>query len=361
MPQPFRAAALGLVLVAAVGLGACSNDKDLADASAFGAGAATPGSAQDFVVNVGDRIYFDLDSYDVRPEAMPRLDAQAQWLQRYPGVTVRIEGNADERGTREYNLALAARRAEAVRTYLINRGIPAGRIDATTPEFRLIGNLFEIVSLDYWTSVHGYRIPARAAASDSPRTATVSPSVPDQLASPRSEIMNHCVAAGVPVEAVPGVSSAFSVPALAGIPVTHRGLSQGVAVVSGHVGPDDPRSAEQARPKRGRRAAIVALLAVATGVTGIPELVRDGETGLCALDAQHADTAACEVGHEGGERLAIRLAFGHVEDEGAPVEQRRRAGKRRVEPREPLGQRPPRRQRQRLEGAAAEGERGGVG
>jgi len=92
-------------------------------------GAAVPGSEQDFVVNVGDRIYFDLDSYDVRSEAMPRLDAQAQWLQRYPSVTVRIEGNADERGTREYNLALGARRAEAVRNYLISRGIPAARID----------------------------------------------------------------------------------------------------------------------------------------------------------------------------------------------------------------------------------------
>ena len=92
-------------------------------------GAALPGSEQDFVVNVGDRIYFDLDSYSVRPEAQPRLDAQAAWLQRYPQVTVRIEGNADERGTREYNLALGARRAEAVRTYLIQRGVPAGRID----------------------------------------------------------------------------------------------------------------------------------------------------------------------------------------------------------------------------------------
>jgi peptidoglycan-associated lipoprotein len=92
-------------------------------------GAATPGSEQDFVVNVGDRIYFDLDSYSVRPEAQPRLDAQAAWLSRYPQVTVRIEGNADERGTREYNLALGARRAEAVRTYLIQRGVPAGRID----------------------------------------------------------------------------------------------------------------------------------------------------------------------------------------------------------------------------------------
>ena len=89
----------------------------------------TPGTIQDFVVNVGERVFFDLDSYSVRADAAPLLDAQAAWLVRYPNVQVRIEGNADERGTREYNLALAARRAEAVRTYLINRGIPAGRID----------------------------------------------------------------------------------------------------------------------------------------------------------------------------------------------------------------------------------------
>ncbi|MFJ6024917.1 peptidoglycan-associated lipoprotein Pal [Brevundimonas sp. NPDC092305] len=92
-------------------------------------GAAVPGSEQDFVVNVGDRIYFDLDSYSVRSEAFPRLDAQVSWLQRYPGVTIRIEGNADERGTSEYNLALGARRAESVRNYLIERGVNAARID----------------------------------------------------------------------------------------------------------------------------------------------------------------------------------------------------------------------------------------
>ena len=92
-------------------------------------GSAAPGSEQDFVVNVGDRVYFDLDSYAIRPEAYPRLDAQVAWLQRYPGVTIRIEGNADERGTREYNLALGARRAESVRTYLVERGVNAGRID----------------------------------------------------------------------------------------------------------------------------------------------------------------------------------------------------------------------------------------
>lgn len=88
-----------------------------------------PGSEQDFVVNVGDRVYFDLDSYQVKPEAYARLNAQVQWLQRYPGVRVRIEGNADERGTREYNLALGARRAESVRAYLVERGVAAGRID----------------------------------------------------------------------------------------------------------------------------------------------------------------------------------------------------------------------------------------
>ena len=91
-------------------------------------GRPIPGSVQDFVINVGDRVYFDLNSYDVRPEAYARLDAQAAWLQRYPGVTVRIEGNADERGTREYNLALGARRAESVRSYLVSRGIPAGLV-----------------------------------------------------------------------------------------------------------------------------------------------------------------------------------------------------------------------------------------
>ena len=95
-------------------------------------GASTPGSEQDFVVNIGDRIYFDLDSYEVRPDAYPRLDAQVAWLQRYPQVTVRIEGNADERGTREYNFALGARRASAVRDYLVSRGVAASRIDTVS-------------------------------------------------------------------------------------------------------------------------------------------------------------------------------------------------------------------------------------
>jgi len=87
-----------------------------------------PGSTQDFVINAGDRVYFDLDQHTLRGDATPILDRQSQWLQRYPQVMIRIEGNADERGTREYNLALGARRAESVRAYLIGKGVAAGRI-----------------------------------------------------------------------------------------------------------------------------------------------------------------------------------------------------------------------------------------
>lgn len=89
---------------------------------------ALPGSAQDFVVNVGDRVYFDTDSHDIREDARPLLSSQSDWLRRYPSVAVRIEGNADERGTREYNLALGARRANSVRDFLVSQGISSSRI-----------------------------------------------------------------------------------------------------------------------------------------------------------------------------------------------------------------------------------------
>ena len=94
---------------------------------------ALPGSERDFTLNIGDRIYFDYDMYTIRADASPILDAQAGWLKRYPAVQVRIEGNADERGTAEYNLALGARRANAVREYLVSHGVEAGRI--TTVSF----------------------------------------------------------------------------------------------------------------------------------------------------------------------------------------------------------------------------------
>jgi peptidoglycan-associated lipoprotein len=93
-----------------------------------GPGGPAPGSAQDFVINIGDRVYFDFDKAEVRADAGPVLEGQAQWLRRYPAVRVRIEGNCDERGTREYNFALGARRADNVRDFLVSHGIAAGRI-----------------------------------------------------------------------------------------------------------------------------------------------------------------------------------------------------------------------------------------
>lgn len=91
-------------------------------------GPAVPGSERDFVVNAGDRVYFETNAYSVSDEGRGLLDSQARWLSRYPQVAVRVEGNCDERGTREFNLALGARRAEAVKSYLASRGVSAGRI-----------------------------------------------------------------------------------------------------------------------------------------------------------------------------------------------------------------------------------------
>ena len=87
-----------------------------------------PGSQQDFVVNVGDRVYFDTDQSSIRADAQDVLASQADWLMRYPAVKIRIEGNADERGTREYNFALGARRAEAVSEFLVGKGVAPSRI-----------------------------------------------------------------------------------------------------------------------------------------------------------------------------------------------------------------------------------------
>jgi peptidoglycan-associated lipoprotein len=96
------------------------------------AGGPVPGSVRDFIINAGDLVYFDYDRYAVRDDARRVLDAQAAWLRRYPAVRVRIEGNCDERGTREYNFALGSRRAIAVRDYLIGRGLSAARIETVS-------------------------------------------------------------------------------------------------------------------------------------------------------------------------------------------------------------------------------------
>jgi peptidoglycan-associated lipoprotein len=124
----FRAARLVAVLAAALAISACAKNA-AEDAQANAAGQATPGSQQDFVVNVGDRVFFETDSSELTPQSRATLDKQAQWLNNYGQYgQFTVEGHADERGTREYNIALGARRAQTVRDYLISRGVAANRM-----------------------------------------------------------------------------------------------------------------------------------------------------------------------------------------------------------------------------------------
>ena len=120
-----------VALVVGLTVAGCASKKtpnNAADLGLGGAGAATPGSAQDFTVNVGDRIFFDTDSSAIRADAQSTLSKQAQWLNKYGQYRITIEGHADERGTREYNIALGARRAAATRDYLVSRGVNGSRI-----------------------------------------------------------------------------------------------------------------------------------------------------------------------------------------------------------------------------------------
>ncbi|ANC91030.1 peptidoglycan-associated lipoprotein Pal [Azospirillum humicireducens] len=124
-----------LALAAVALLAACeSTPNDAANGANTGAqqSSVRPGSAEDFVVNVGDRVFFGLDRYDLSPEARATLDRQAKWLQTYGSVTVTVEGHADERGTREYNLALGERRANSVKNYLAAKGITANRVNVVS-------------------------------------------------------------------------------------------------------------------------------------------------------------------------------------------------------------------------------------
>jgi peptidoglycan-associated lipoprotein len=96
---------------------------------AGGPGHATPGSQEDLTQSAGDRIFFDTDRNTLTPQATGTLDRQSTWLQQYPQVNVWIAGNSDERGTEEYNLALAQRRASADRDYLVAHGIQRSRLE----------------------------------------------------------------------------------------------------------------------------------------------------------------------------------------------------------------------------------------
>jgi peptidoglycan-associated lipoprotein len=118
-----RGAKFAAVILAGLMIAGCAKQQVDETSSA-----AAPGSQQDFVVNVGDRVFFETDSSELTEQARATLDKQAQWLNNYNRYAFTIEGHADERGTREYNIALGARRAQTVREYLVSRGIAAARM-----------------------------------------------------------------------------------------------------------------------------------------------------------------------------------------------------------------------------------------
>jgi peptidoglycan-associated lipoprotein len=111
-------------IAAMILIAACSSDQAAAPATTT----VTPGSVADFRQNVGDRVFFDTDMSTIREDGRQTLNRQAEWLKKYTNYQITIEGHCDERGTREYNLALGERRANAARQYLVAQGIPAARI-----------------------------------------------------------------------------------------------------------------------------------------------------------------------------------------------------------------------------------------
>jgi peptidoglycan-associated lipoprotein len=90
--------------------------------------AVSPGTAQDFIVNVGDRVFFAFNKSNLDAKSQETLDKQAAWLKKYPSVTILVAGHCDERGTREYNLALGERRANSVKDFLVSKGVAANRV-----------------------------------------------------------------------------------------------------------------------------------------------------------------------------------------------------------------------------------------
>ena len=116
------------VVVMALVLAACSRQAQPKQYGLGGEGPAQPGTSRDFAVNVGDVVLFLVDSASLTGEAQGTLRNQARWLNQYPQYTILIEGHADERGTREYNIALGARRAIAVRNFLSAQGVNQARM-----------------------------------------------------------------------------------------------------------------------------------------------------------------------------------------------------------------------------------------
>ncbi len=126
-----------VALLAAIAVAGCSSEEEAAPSASTGGGNTSasgpaPNSVAYFNQVVGDRVFFATDQHNLDSAAQTTLQGQAQWLQSNPNTNVTIEGHADERGTRQYNLALGARRANSVRRYLVSQGVDANRLRAVT-------------------------------------------------------------------------------------------------------------------------------------------------------------------------------------------------------------------------------------
>ncbi|MGB5948290.1 MAG: peptidoglycan-associated lipoprotein Pal [Parvibaculum sp.] len=131
MKSPYAGLRFAAVAAAFLMVAACSSSSETGAASttpSSSSSAIQPGTQQDLVTNVGDRVFFDLDKSVLKDEGKATLQRQAAWMKLYPNLTFTLEGHADERGTREYNLALGARRANAAKDYLVSLGVDSARV-----------------------------------------------------------------------------------------------------------------------------------------------------------------------------------------------------------------------------------------
>ncbi|MDO8288556.1 MAG: peptidoglycan-associated lipoprotein Pal [Parvibaculum sp.] len=131
MKSPYAGLRFAAVAAAFLMIAACSST-DAATDSSGSSSALVPGSQAELVANVGDRVFFDTDQSTLNDEGKATLQRQAAWLAKYPANTFTLEGHADERGTREYNLALGGRRAAATKDFLVSLGVDAGRISTVS-------------------------------------------------------------------------------------------------------------------------------------------------------------------------------------------------------------------------------------
>ncbi len=133
MKSPNAGLRFAAVAAAFLMLAACSSTDEAAGGSSSStSGQIAPGSQEDLVANVGDRVFFDTDKSSLSDEARATLQRQAAWMELYPNLTFTLEGHADERGTREYNLALGGRRANAAKDYLVSLGVDGGRLNTVS-------------------------------------------------------------------------------------------------------------------------------------------------------------------------------------------------------------------------------------